>query len=161
MAAVTRVRDLEIMKRKMIKSFLFVAALAITIALASTIERTEVIGQSSNKSPDGNWNLRLQLTKRSTLLSSHRVLDADLAHHSNRDWDVRTSIPLEHADAATISNKNPDYPVVWSDDSSAVTYWVNSELKDTIRIEANDERHVFERDLCGLRAVWYPNKDGG
>ena len=89
------------------------------------------------------------------------MLDADLAHHSNRDWDVRTSIPLEHADATTISNKNPEYPVVWSDDSSAVTYWVNGELKDTIRIEANDERHVFERDLCGLRAVWYPNKDGG
>ena len=120
-----------------------------------------MIGQSSNISPDGNWNLRLQLIERSTFLSSHRVLNTDLAHHSNREWDVRTSIPLDKADATTISNKNPEYPVVWSDDSSAVTYWVNGELKDTIRIEANDERHVFERDLYNLRAVWYRNKDGG
>ena len=146
------------MKKKIVKSFLLVTGLALTMALASTIERTEVIGQSSIASPDGNWKLHLHLIEHSTLVSSHRVLDADLAHRFNRDWDVRTSIPVDQADGTMISNKNPEYPVVWSDDSSAVTYWVNSELKDTIRIEANDERHVFERDLYHLSAIYYPNR---
>lgn len=135
------------------------ALFMVILTVAASIERKSVIGQSATPSPDGNWSLQLKLVEYSTLWHRRKVLDADLIHKSNRDLDVRTSIPMQQADAVTISNQHPDHPIVWTADSSKVSYWIDTQLKDTIQIEADDEKHVFQRDLYGLHAVWYENKN--
>lgn len=145
--------------QRTIIAWLGLALFMVVLTVAASSERKTVIGQSATPSPDGNWSLQLKLVEYSTLWQSRKVLDADLIHQSNRDWDVRTSIPMPHADAVTISNQHPNHPIIWSDDSSTVSYWIDSQLKDTIQIEANDEKHVFQRDLYGLHAVWYENKN--
>jgi hypothetical protein len=144
-----------------ILALLLSAVLLVVLTVAGSVEKKTVTGQSSTASPDGNWSLRLQLVEYSTLLKTRKVLDADLVHKSRRDWDVNTSIELPHADAIAISNQHPDHPVIWSDDSSVVSYWINAEHKDTIRIEANDQRHVFQRELSKTHVIFYPNKIGG
>lgn len=148
------------MKRKLFLLSFLIAAVLTVLLVANSVERRTLIGQSSTSSPDGNWKLHLQLVEYSTLLNKRKVLDADLVHASRRDWDVKTSIPLPNANAETISNQNPDHPVTWSDDSSNVSYWINDQQKDTIRIEANEERHVFQRDLNALRVI-SSNKTAG
>ena len=119
----------------------------IALLLAAFVEQQAVIGQSSTSSPDGNWCLNLRLVEHSTLFSSRKILDADMKHNTNKHWDVKTSIPLNDADAKTISNKHPDHPIVWSDDSTAVNYWINDQLEDSIKIEVNDVKHMFQRRL--------------
>lgn len=144
------------MKRtRYLLSFLILTLAACLLVAAVSVERKTVVGQSSTSSPDGNWTLQLRLVNLSTLLRSRQMLDAELIHKARPDWDVRTSIPWPNANPEMISNRDPHHPVVWSDDSSNVSYWINDQLKDTMRIEANEEIHLFERDLYALRAVWY------
>ena len=95
----------------------------------------------------------MKLIEYVTLFSSRKVLEADVVHATHGDWTVRTSIPLDHADARTISNKHPDYTIVWSDDSSRVSYWINEDVEDFIKIEADAERVTFQRGLFGFRVV--------
>lgn len=142
-------------------ALLLSVVLLVVLAVAASFEKKTVTGQSSTASPDGNWSLDLQLVEYSTLLKTRKVLDANLVHKTRRDWDVNTSIVLPHAEAITISNRHPDHPVIWSDDSSVVSYWINEQHKDTIRIEANDQRHVFQRDLSKTHVIFHPNKNGG
>ena len=126
---------------------LLVAVTVIAIILAAVIEQRSIIGQSSTTSPNGDWSLHLRLTKKSTLFTSHQVLDAEIRHRENANWNVKTSIPRDDADAVTISDQNPDYPIVWSEDSTTVNYWINDQLEDVIRIEVDDQYHTFERKL--------------
>lgn len=142
------------MKIRKFKLFhLLVLVAVIAIALASLVERRSVVGQSSSHSPDGSWCLNLKLTEYSNLFRSRKILDAAIVHSSNSDWDVATSIPLNDADPETISNRNADYPIVWSDDSSKVTYWINGQLEDWIKIEASETEHKFERKLLSTRVT--------
>lgn len=129
---------------------LLLTILLVAFFLASFIEQKLIVGQSTTRSPDGKWCLDLKLVEYSTLFTSRKVLDAVVDHVINDDWDVSTSVPLDDADAETISNLNQDFPIVWSDDSSTVSYWINKRLEDSIMIEANDGEFKFQRDLYSL-----------
>ena len=118
-------------------------------------------GQSSTLSPDGNWCLKLRLVEYSTLFSNRKFLEANIEHSTNKHWDVETSIPVNDADAKTIGNQHPDHPIVWSDDSTTVNYWINNQLEDSIKIEANDEQHVFQRRLYSTTVTNHIKKNGG
>lgn len=149
------------MKRHACKAcVLLLVGLVVVAGLVLSGERKKVVGESSTSSPDGNWALQLRLVEYSTLLNSRRVLDADLVHLSRPDWSVRTSVPVQQSDALTISNEDPDHPVAWSADSSAVSYWIHDQLRDTMRIEADEEKHLFERDLLRMRASWNEGEKG-
>lgn len=126
---------------------LFLAVLLIALLLACINEQKSVVGHSSTESPDGTWRLDLRLTEFSTLFRSRKTLDASVLHKTNKEWDVSTSIPFDDADAETISNQIPECPIVWSDDSKTVHYWINRELEDWIKIEATDLQHKFQRKL--------------
>lgn len=133
----------------------------VALCLEAFVQQTKVIGRSSTLSPDGNWCLDLRLVEDSTLFASRRTLNANIKHSENSDWDVLTSIPFDDADAKTISNQNPDHPIVWSDDSASVTYWINDQLEDLIKIEANDEQHIFQRRLYATTVTNYVKTNGG
>lgn len=138
---------------------LILAVLVVALALASFVEQRAVIGESATRSPNGDWCLKLQLLEYSTLFTSRKVLDADVEHSSNPDWTVKTSIPLADADAKTISDQHADHPIVWSEDSSTVSYWINEQREDWIKIEASEEQFKYQRDLYST-TVTIPNIDG-
>lgn len=140
---------------------LLLAVLVIAIILAGLVEQQEVIGQSKTRSPDGNWSLNLKLTEYSTLLSSRRTLDAVIEHSTNEDWTVSTSVPFDDADARTIGNEDQNYPIVWSEDSSTVNYWINEDLEDCISVEANSERFKFKRKLYSVSVIHSSPKNSG
>lgn len=139
---------------------LLLLVLFIAIAIACVVEQKSVTGQSSTRSPDGNWCLNLRLTEYSNLFRSRKVLDASLEHSTREDWNVGTSFPLNEADAETISNKRPSHPIVWSEDSSTVTYWINEQQDDWIKIEANDDLHKFQRKLYSTSVTYTAGKKG-
>ena len=141
--------------------FLLVAVSIFGFYLASLVERQAVIGQSTTRSPDGNWCLDLKLVEHSTLFRSRKILHADIAHSTNKDWDVSTAIPLDAADPKTISNLDQNHPIVWSDDSSMVSYWINRQLEDSIKIETNGGQFKFQRDLGSFSVTHTPPKKGG
>ena len=142
-------------------TYLLFAILVIAIVLASAIEQRSVIGQSTTVSPDETWSFELVLVEYSTLFQSRKILNADMVHFKNKNWNVSTSIPLNHADAKTISNRHPDHPILWSDDSSTVSYWINEQLKDSITISANQLQREFKRDLHSISVKYTPKKSGG
>ena len=137
---------------------LLLAILLVGLILASFVEQQNVIGESSTLSPDGNWCLKLKLIEYSTLFSSYKRLDAKIEHSTNEKWNVSTSIPFDAADAETIGNQDHDYPVVWSEDSTTVNYWINKELADSISIEVSDGEFKFQRDLYST-TVTHSNLD--
>lgn len=138
--------------------FLVMALIALIVALF--VERKAVTGQSSTLSPDGNWCLNLRLTEYSTLFTNRKILDADIVHSTNTNWNVKTSIPINGADARTISNRNPKLPIAWTEDSTTVNYWINDHLDDFIKIEANDEQHKFQRKLYSTTVTKSSKKPG-
>ena len=140
---------------------LLLAVAIVALILAIVVEQHSVIGRSSTRSPNGQWCLNLRLIEKATLFTSRKVLDADVEHSTNEAWNVKTSIPLDHADAKTISNQHPDYPIVWSDDSTTVNYWINEQQEDFIRIEADDTEHTFQRGLYSTTVTYTSAKDGG
>ena len=153
---------IELMKFKQFRLITLLLAISIiALLLAVFVERQTVIGQSSTHSPDGNWCLNLRLVEHSTLFSSRKILDADIEHRTNEHWNVTTSVPFNDADAKTISNQHSDYPIVWSDDSSTVNYWINEHLEDSMEIEANDEQHIFQRRLYSTTVTKSSKQIGG
>ncbi|MEM6471244.1 MAG: hypothetical protein AAF802_16910 [Planctomycetota bacterium] len=132
-------------KFRLVTLLLVVAAAA--CLLAALVEQSSVVGQSSTSSPDGDWCLNLRLVEHSTLFSSRKVLDADIQHRANEKWNVHTSIPMDDADALMISNQHPDHPILWSADSATVTYWINDQFEDSIRIQVDETSHTFQRRL--------------
>ena len=133
--------------RKSKLTHLFLAVLFIALLFAIFVERRSVTGESSTESPDGNWHLNLRLIEFSTVFRNRKILDANLEHSSNKDLYVKTSIPLNYADAKTISNQLSSHPVVWSDDSTTVNYWINKEHEDWLKIEVNESGKRFQRGL--------------
>lgn len=117
------------------------------IVLAVVFERRTVIAKSSTRSPDGQWCLNLELTEFSNLVGSRKVLDTHVEHYANTKWSVKTSIPMKDADARVISNQDPDQPIVWSADSTTVSYSINDKIKEVIEIEADENYHRFRSEL--------------
>ena len=142
-------------------SHMFLLVLTAAIALACFVEQKSVVGESTTSSPDKNWRLNLKLVEHSTLIYSRRTLDTHLAHSTKSGWDVKTSIPFDDANAEMIGNKDPDHPVVWSDDSVTVSYWINEGLEDWMKIEANSRQHKFQRKLSSLTAIQSSPGGGG
>jgi hypothetical protein len=147
---------------------LLLAVLIIALILASLVERQAVIGQSTTRSPDGNWCLDLKLVEHSTLFRSRKILHADIEHRTNEDWRMSTSTPLDDADRTTISNQDQNYPITWSDDSATVTYWINKQLEDSMKIETSGGQFEFQRELNSFSYTFTPTtrstdlpKDGG
>lgn len=139
------------MKRSKFKiTHLLLAILIAAFLLACFVEQHSVVGQSSTTSPDGNWCLKLKLVEHTRLFSSRKTFDAGIEHRTNKDWDVSSSIPFNDADPKTVSNLNQDYPIVWSDDSSTVTYWINENLEDSMKIETGDGEFRFQRKLYSM-----------
>lgn len=115
------------------------------------------IYQSSTRSPDGSWCLDLKLVQHSTLFHSRKVLDSRIKHITNPDWNVGASIPLNDADAKTISNEHPEHPIVWSKDTCKVSYWINEQMEDSIEIETEGGQFRYQRDLYDT-SVTYTDK---
>lgn len=149
----------KFLKFKLAHVLLFV--LAVALVLACFVEKEAIIGQSSTSSPDGNWILNLKLTEFSTLVSSRKRFDTNLKHSTNSDWDVSTSVPFNDADAIIISNQNPSHPVVWSDDSSTVSFWINHNVDDWIKIEAESRQFKFQRKLNSVTVTETSASNGG
>ena len=78
--------------RKFSLAMAFLAVLIFAVGLAGCVEQRAVAGQSSTRSPDGNWCLHLRLTEYSNIFTSHKILDANLEHSSNSKWNVNTSV---------------------------------------------------------------------
>ena len=150
------------MQYKKFKIFhLLLAVLIIAFILACLVEQQSVIGQSTTSSPDGKWCLDLKLVEHSTLLRSRKTLLADVEHTTNKDWVMSTSVPLDDAESKTISNQDENHPIIWSDDSSTVSYWVNKQLEDSIKIETNGGQFKFQRKLNSFSYTYTPSKNGG
>ena len=152
---------LKVMQYKKITILsLLLAVSIVAFILASLVERQAVIGQSKTYSPDGNWCLDLKLVEHSTLFRSRKILWAAIEHTTNKDWVMSTSTPLDDADGKTISNQDQNHPIIWSDDSSTVTYWINNQLEDSIKIETNGGQFKFQRDLNSFSYTFTPASHG-
>ena len=140
---------------------LLLAVLIIAFILACLVEQQSVIGQSTTSSPDGKWCLDLKLVEHSTLLKSRKTLLAAVKHTTNKDWVMSTSVPLDEADSKTISNQDENHPIIWTNDSSTVSYWINKQLEDSIKIETNSGQFKFQRKLNSFSYTYTPSKNGG
>ena len=126
------------MQYKTFKIFhLLLTVLIIAFILACLVEQQSTIGQSTTRSPDGEWCLELKLVEHSTLFRSRKTILANVEHATNKYWVMSISVPFDDADSKTISDQDENHPIIWSDDSSTVSYWINKQLDDSIKIETN------------------------
>ena len=94
------------------------------------------------------------------MFTSRKMLEAGVKHSTIEKWDTTSSIPFNDADARTISDLEKGHPIVWSDDSSTVSYWINKQRKDSMTVELTDRQFKFKRDLYSLSVTHtFPEKD--
>ena len=153
---------MKVMLNRKFKIFhLLLAVLIIAFMLPCLVEQQSVIGQSTTCSPDGKWCLDLKLVEHSTLLKSRKTLLAGVKHTANKDWVMSTSVPLDEADSKTISNQDENHPIIWTNDSTTVNYWINKQLEDSIKIETNSGQFKLQSKLNSFSYTYTPSKNGG
>lgn len=138
---------------------IFHLLLAVSIAaliLASLVEQQSLIGRSKTVSPDGNWSLQMKLIEHSTLFSRRKTLSTTIEHATIDEWGLSQTYPLDEASGTTISNLDPHRPIIWSEDSSTVTYWINKEIEDSIKVATDGTTFTYQREWNSFRCWFTP-----